>query len=93
MVDGGIISASSWHGDAVARRGEPAMVYLYAVVGEHGTDPDLLLVLGEDGQHYAWALATDETTPVNVDERWRIDAVPLDRMSLRDPSFAEQISL
>lgn len=93
MIDGGINSASSWHGDAFGRGGGPAIVSLFAVIGEYGTDPDLLLVLGEDGQHYAWALATDETTPVEVDERWRIDAIPPDRLSLRDPLVPDQISL
>jgi hypothetical protein len=93
MVNGGILCASNWTGDAFERRGEPAMVCLYAVIGEHDTDPDLLLVVGEDGQHYAWALATDETTPVEVDERWRIDTIPPDRMSLREPLFTNHISL
>lgn len=49
------------------------MANLYAVIGEHGTDPDRLLVIGEDGQHYAWELSTDETVPVEVDEGWLID--------------------
>jgi hypothetical protein len=50
------------------------VVHLYAVIGEHDTDPDRLLVIGEDGQHYAWYLTTDETIPVDVDDGWRIDA-------------------
>ena len=63
------------------------MINLFAVIGEHDSDPDRLLVIGEDGQHYAWELATDETVPVEVDERWRID----DDVPARDILFEEQM--
>ena len=49
----------------------------FAVIGEHDADPDRLLVVGEDGQYYAWELATDATVPIEVDEEWTVDeAVP-----------------
>jgi hypothetical protein len=46
----------------------------YAVVGEHRDNPDQYLVRGDDGQYYAWDLATEQTTPVEPGEEWRMDA-------------------
>ena len=49
------------------------MVQFCAVIGEHRTDRDVLLVIGEDGQYYAWDLKTDTTEPVELDENWMLD--------------------
>lgn len=59
--------------DALAGNGGYLLVNHFAVIGEHDDDPDRLLVVGEDGQPYAWELATDATVPVEVDEQWTID--------------------
>ena len=50
------------------------MPTVFAVVGEHNADPDLLLLLGSDGQHYAMRLPDGAATPVEPDEDWRVDA-------------------
>ena len=53
--------------------GDRAVTVVYAVVGEHRDDPDRLLLLGADGQHYAYALPDGPTTPVEPDETWTVD--------------------
>ncbi len=54
--------------------GAPAMpTTVFAVVGEHRDDPDHLLVLGADGQHYDLHLPDGVTLPVEPDEEWRVD--------------------
>jgi hypothetical protein len=47
---------------------------VFAVVGEHRADPDRLLLLGDDGRHYAY---TDDGVPAAVDltADWLVDAV------------------
>ena len=73
----------------IVRTGEFVVVNLYAVIGEHGTDPDRLLVIGEDGQHYAWELSTDQTVPVEVDDGWKIDP----GLAIQDLFVEEQMGL
>lgn len=51
---------------------------VFAVVGEHRDDPDHLLVLGADGQHYDLHLPDGATLPVDPDEEWRLDPSPLE---------------
>ncbi len=51
---------------------------VFAVVGEHRDDPDHLLVLGADGQHYDLHLPDGVTLPVDPDEEWRLDPSPLE---------------
>ncbi|MEA2513134.1 MAG: hypothetical protein QOF01_2709 [Thermomicrobiales bacterium] len=52
------------------------MTTVFAVVGEHHDDPDRLLLLGADGQHYQFLLQEGTTTPVVPDETWVIDPNP-----------------
>ena len=49
------------------------MTNLYVVVGEHGDNPDQFLVLGEDGNYYAWDVSAEQTRPVEPGDEWRID--------------------
>ena len=50
------------------------MTTLFAVVGCHREDPDRLLLLGDDGRHYASHLAEDPPAPVEADEgEWALD--------------------
>lgn len=59
---------------SIAFPGAPAMsTTVFAVVGEHRDDPDRLLMLGSDGQHYAFHLPDGAATPVEPDEDWRVD--------------------
>lgn len=44
------------------------------VVGEDRDDPRNLLLLGDDGQFYAWSLLDDDTEVVEPDQRWRLTA-------------------
>ncbi len=46
---------------------------VFAVVGEHRDDPSRLLVLGDDGQYYDYALTTGHAAPVEPDQSWRTD--------------------
>ncbi len=48
----------------------------FTVVGERRDDPSLFLLLGEDGNYYAYSLT--EGTPISVepDDHWRIEALP-----------------
>jgi hypothetical protein len=50
---------------------------VYAVVGEHRHDPAWLLLLGSDGQHYAYRLLDGSVQPIIPDATWRLDAEPL----------------
>jgi hypothetical protein len=54
------------------------MPNVLAVVGEHRDDPDHLLLLGEDGNHYDLRLADGATLPLapETGDEW-----------LRDPTF------
>ena len=46
-----------------------------AVVGENKDDPDQLLLLGDDGQYYAYYLLDDDTRPIepDVDGEWDVE--------------------
>ena len=46
---------------------------VYAVVGEHRHDPTWLLLLGSDGQHYAYRLLDGSVRPITPDDAWRLD--------------------
>ena len=50
------------------------MTTIFAVVGEHRDDPNRLLLLGDDGRHYAHRLPDGPTTPVEPDAQWVVDA-------------------
>jgi hypothetical protein len=62
----------------------PAMTSVFAVVGQHREDPERLLLLGADGQHYALALPDGDPDPVQPDEDWELDppAPPAEELSL-----------
>jgi hypothetical protein len=49
---------------------------LYAVVGERCDDPSWLLLLGSDGQHYAYRLLDGSVIAIDPDEAWRFDGAP-----------------
>ena len=49
------------------------MPNIFAVVGEHREKSDHLLVLGEDGSYYDYALVTGQTLPVEPDQSWKTD--------------------
>ena len=49
------------------------MTNVFAVVGEHRDDPDHLLVLGDDGSYYDYAVTTGQTAPVEPDQTWTTD--------------------
>jgi len=55
------------------------VVTIFAVVGEHRDDPNRLLLLGADGQHYAHELPDGPTTPVEPDVDWTVDEIKLAR--------------
>lgn len=46
---------------------------VYAVVGEHRRDSAWLLLLGSDGNHYAYRLLDGSVSAITPDESWRID--------------------
>ena len=49
------------------------MSTVFAVVGQHSEDPDRLLLLGEDEQHYDLRLPDGPTLPIEPDEFWTVD--------------------
>ena len=51
------------------------MTTVFAVVGEHHEDPDRLLLLGDDGQHYALRLPDGAPSPIpaDLDTSWMLD--------------------
>ncbi len=55
------------------------MTNVFAVVGELRDDPNHLLVLGEDGSYYDYALSTGHATPTDPDESWSADASARER--------------
>jgi hypothetical protein len=54
------------------------MPTVFAVVGEHRDDPDHLLVLGEDGAYYDYAVPTGQTIPAEPDPSWMTDPAALE---------------
>jgi hypothetical protein len=61
------------HHSLPARDGDAEMPNIFAVVGEHREKSDHLLVLGEDGSYYDYALVTGQTLPVEPDQSWKTD--------------------
>ncbi|MEA2513470.1 MAG: hypothetical protein QOJ59_2957 [Thermomicrobiales bacterium] len=49
---------------------------VFAVVGENRDDPNRLLLIDADGQHYQYRLTDGTTTPVEPDDGWVIDPNP-----------------
>lgn len=49
------------------------MTNVFAVIGENRDDPDRLLVIGGDGQHYEYQVIDGTTSPIELDDRWMID--------------------
>lgn len=43
------------------------------VVGEHGEDPDQLLLQDSDGNFYAYAVNEADPHPVEVTDEWRVE--------------------
>jgi hypothetical protein len=59
----------------------PFIPPVFNVVGENRDDPDCLLLLGDDGQHYRYHLLDGTTAPAELDDHWVIDGA----RSLDDP--------
>ena len=51
------------------------MPTIFAVVGQHERDPDRLLLLGDDGNHYQLDPARDAPVPAS-DDGWDVDPDP-----------------
>jgi hypothetical protein len=51
--------------------GQPLEPTVFAVVGEHRTDPDRLLLLGDDGRFYTYE--TGVPTAVELTPDWIVD--------------------
>ena len=47
---------------------------VFAVVGEHRDDPDVLLVRGDDDRLYRLDLTEGQPTPVDLADCWQLDA-------------------
>lgn len=45
-----------------------------AVVGENKDDPEQLLLLGSDGNYYAYSLPNGDTQPVQPDDHWSVES-------------------
>jgi hypothetical protein len=45
----------------------------FNVIGERKDDDLHLLVRGDDGQHYDYAVASEQVMPVEPDDRWKMD--------------------
>jgi hypothetical protein len=52
---------------------DPVVPTIFSVIGENHDDPDRLLLLGTDGQHYQYQLLDGTTSPVDLDDHWVID--------------------
>ena len=48
------------------------MTNIFAVVGEHRTEPERLLLLGDDGRYYGYA-ADGRLFEVELGAAWRLD--------------------
>lgn len=60
------------HGPLIAHE-DDEMTNVFAVVGEHRDDPDHLLVLGDDGSYYDYAVTTGQAALVEPDQTWTTD--------------------
>lgn len=45
----------------------------FSVIGHSRNDEDALLLIGDDGQHYAYDLLHDRLSPVEPDDGWVVD--------------------
>ena len=45
----------------------------YTVIGHGRDNHDALLLLGDDGQHYAYDVLHDRLAPVQVDDGWIVE--------------------
>lgn len=52
------------------------MMNEFNVVGERKDDALHLLVRDDEGQHYDYSVAKEQVSPVEPDERWKIDREP-----------------
>jgi hypothetical protein len=52
------------------------MTTIFAVIGENRNDPDRLLVMGDDGHHYAYQVSDGTTAPVELTPDWALDPNP-----------------
>lgn len=46
------------------------------VIGENRTDPELLLLFGDDGLYYAYSLVNDDLHQVDPDQQWQLTTAP-----------------
>jgi hypothetical protein len=51
------------------------MATIFSVIGSHQEDPDRLILLGDDGQHYELELPDGVPTPVEPTEEWLFDPI------------------
>jgi hypothetical protein len=63
------------------------MTNQFSIIGQHRENPDQLLLLGDDGQHYATDISMSEPVPVKSDEDYLIDEyVPdFDDLAFHEP--------
>lgn len=54
------------------------MATVFSVIGAYPNDPDRLILLGDDGQHYELEPMQGTPTPVEPSEEWLIDPVIAD---------------
>ncbi len=45
----------------------------FRVIGEHRFDRGHLLLIGDDGKYYRYALDNNDVEPAEFDESWRLD--------------------
>jgi hypothetical protein len=52
------------------------MATIFSVIGSHQENPDRLILLGDDGQHYELELPLGTPTPVEpAEDEWLFDPV------------------
>ena len=66
-------------GTATDDSANPEALFDFEVIGHHQTDPDRLLVLGDDEHLYALDVQNGRTAPTEFSTQWLIDtcAVPI----------------
>ena len=60
------------------------MTNVMAVVGERRDNPDLLLLLGDDGHYYEYRLPDGAPTPIEPTDEWLIDPTDALELDLND---------
>ena len=58
----------------------------FRVIGEQRDDCGHLVLLGTDGHLYDYAICRNELVPIEPDDTWRFDPVPVGDSSLHIPS-------